>query len=467
MKKASVVLSIAIALLLLAIWIQSGTTSSYKKAASENSSSANQAATDQKGVAKPQPPSPKVTAWGILLQVMPRLVDPVAPNALGAAFRDLTLVDFAAKALESENNRERSPATDRITESLRQLKEQIAAFHTEEDDSDQAPPQTVKLGTIRRTCEELETIYESSVLDQARELAQRYRCPMHPDVLGIKGATCPKCGMPLETQVRLSPSDLVVTKAVFPKMVRAQIEIDTPLEVGIEAKGHLTLSWPEGDPVTLDDLSEVHTRKIHLLIIDGSFTDYHHEHPVPTEQPGHYDFAFTPRKPGSYLVWADVQPNFTGIQEYAMTVIPAATQEESLKITKDVLETTVEGLHYTIQFQNPVKAGEVAMGTLRVTQSDGSGFTQLEPVMGTFAHLVGFHENHITVLHIHPEITQTPAPGDHGGPDLHFRLFAPMPGFFRLFAQVQRDGVQQFAPFAVNVAPGKTPWIDQEPPHLH
>ena len=262
-------------------------------------------------------------------------------------------------------------------------------------------------------------------------------------------------------------SDLAVTNAVFPKMVRAQIEIDTPLEVGVEAKAHLTLSWPEGDPVTLDDLSEVHTRKIHLLIIDGSFTDYHHEHPVPTAQPGHYDFAFTPRKPGSYLAWADVQPNFTGIQEYAMTVIPAATQEEPLKITKDVLETTVEGLHYTIQFQNPVKAGEVAMGTLRVTQSDGSGFTRLEPVMGTFAHLVGFHENHITVLHIHPEVAQTPAPGDHGGPDLHFRLFAPMPGFFRLFAQVQRDGVQQFAPFAVNVAPGNTPWIDQEPPHLH
>ena len=92
--------------------------------------------------------------------------------------------------------------------------------------------------------------------------------------------------MPLETQVRLSPSDLVVTNAVFPKMVRAQVQLDTPLEVGVEAKGHLTLSWPEGDPGTLDDLSEVHTRKIHLLIIDGSFVDYHHEHPVPTGAAG-------------------------------------------------------------------------------------------------------------------------------------------------------------------------------------
>jgi hypothetical protein len=465
MKRASVVVSIAIAFL-LARWMLKDATSG-QKAAIGAKPSASQAVAEQNLVPKPQPPSPKVTAWGMLLQVMPRLVDPVAPSALGATFRDLTLVDFAAKALESENTRERSPTTDRINKSLRELKDQIAAFHTQQDDSDQAPPKIVALENIRMTCEQLENLYEPSVLIQARELAQRYRCPMHPDVMGTEGATCPKCGMPLETQVRLSPSDLAVTNAVFPKMVRAQVQIDRPLEVGVEAKAHLTLSWPEGDPVTLDDLSEVHTRKIHLLIIDGSFVDYHHEHPVPTAQPGHYDFAFTPRKPGSYLAWADVQPNFTGIQEYAMTVIPAATQEESLKITKDVLETTVEGLHYTIQFQNPVKAGEVAIGTLRVTQSDGSGFTQLEPVMGTFAHLVGFHENHITVLHIHPEVAHTPAPGDRGGPDLHFRLFAPMPGFFRLFAQVQRDGVQQFAPFAVNVAPGNTPWIDQEPPHLH
>jgi hypothetical protein len=466
MKKASVVVPIVMAVLLLAIWILNGTTS-RRTAPEDNSSPPTQANSEQKAVAKPQAPSPTVTAWGMLLQVIPRLVDPVAPSALGATFRDLTLVDFAAKALESENNRKRSPTTDRINKSLREVKEQIAAFHTEEDDSDKAAPQTVALGTIKSSCEQLEKLYEPSVLVQARELAQRYRCPMHPDVMGMEGTTCPKCGMPLETQVRLSPSDLTVTNAVFPKMVRAQVEIDTPLEVGVETKAHLSLSWPEGDPVTLDDLSEVHTRKIHLLIIDGSFIDYHHEHPVPTAQPGHYDFAFTPRKPGSYLAWADIQPNFTGIQEYAMTVIPAATQEEPLKTTKDVLETTVDGLHYTMQFQNPVKAGEVALGTLRVTQSNGSGFTRLEPVMGTFAHLVGFHENHITVLHIHPEVARTPAPGDHGGPDLHFRLFAPMPGFFRLFAQIQRDGFQQFAPFAVNVAPGNTPWIDQEPPHLH
>ena len=124
-------------------------------------------------------------------------------------------------------------------------------------------------------------------------------------------------------------------------------------------------------------------------------------------------------------------------------------------MTTDKLDVTVNGLHYTIHFQQEVKSGEPAMGTHRVTQADGSGFTQLEPVMGAFLHLVGFHESRTTALHVHPGTSRTPGSKDRGGPDLYFRLFAPWPGFFRLFVQVQRDGVQQFASFGLNVAPGQ------------
>jgi hypothetical protein len=418
-----------------------------------------------KGVADAQVPSAKVNAWGILVQVMPRLDDPDAANSLRATFGDLRLVDFAVSALEAENNRERSPAADRIGNCLRVLKAQTTAFRLEQDDSDEAPPQTVSLRDIRTTCDQLQKFYQPAVLAQARALAERYRCPMHPEVIGMKGAICPKCGMTLDTQVRLSTAALASGGPV-PATIKAQVEMDASLQVGLEARGHLSLWGPEGEPVTPDELAEVHTQRIHLLVIDDSFTDYHHEHPVPTNVSGRYDFSFTPRKTGTYLVWADLQPYLTGLQEYAMTVIPAMTPQEPLRITADQLDTTVNGLHYAIRFQQPVKAGETAIGTLRVTQGDGSGFTRLEPVMGAFAHLVGFHENHQTVLHIHPETSRPPAPNDRGGPDLHFRLFAPYPGFFRLFVQIQRDGSQQFASFALNVAPGNTPWIDKEPPHL-
>ena len=407
-----------------------------------------------------------MSAWAILLQVMQRLDNPVGADSLKATLRDLQLVDFAISTLATECSKQRSPITDRIEDALQMLSAQVAGFRREQDDSDEAAPEEVTIRDMRITCGQLEKLYEAAVLDQARLLAQRYQCPMHPDVIGMKGEICPKCGMSLDTQVRLSAVDLA-SGVAFPPTIKANVETDAPLQVGVQAMCHLTLWGPGDEPVAPDELSEVHTQRIHLLVIDGSFTDYHHEHPVPTNVAGRYDFSFTPQKPGTYRVWVDVQPSFTGIQEYAMAVIPAATSEELLRKTTDVLEATVNGLHYAIQFQQQVKAGETAMGTLRVTQADGSGFTGLEPVMGAFAHLVGFHENHTTVLHIHPEGPQLPAPNDRGGPDLHFRLFAPIPGYFRLFVQVQRDGGQQFASFGLNVAPGDTPWIDQEPAHLH
>ena len=409
-----------------------------------------------------QPHSLKVNAWAILLQTMQRFDDPVDTNSLGPIRKDLTLVDSALRILALENKKEPSPAIDRIDNDLRFLMRQVGALRADRDPVDEALL-GVASRNMKNTCADLQKFYEPELFDQARALAERYRCPMHPDVIGRKSTLCPKCGMPLDTQVRLSldvmPSAVDAAPA---RTIRAQVQMDASLEVGVKTNAHLILTGPKGEPISPDQLREVHTQRIHLLIVDGSLTDYHHEHPVPTNVAGRYDFSFTPKKPGTYRVWADVQPYLTGIQEYAMTVMPADTSPEPLSDKADKLDATVNGLHYAIRFQQAVKSGEPAMGTLRLTQADGSGFTQLEPVMGAFAHLVGFHENRTTALHIHPETSRTPGPKDRSGPDLYFRLFAPSPGFFRLFVQVQRDGVQQFASFGLNVAPGSTLWPNEK-----
>jgi hypothetical protein len=225
----------------------------------------------------------------------------------------------------------------------------------------------------------------------------------------------------------------------------------------VKVSAHLTLTTLRGDPITLDQLREVHTRKIHLLIIDGSLTDYHHEHPIPSVIPGRYDFSFTPQKPGTYRVWADVQPVATDIQEFAMTVIPADTPAEPLKAEPDRLTNTVNGLHYAIEFEQPVKSGEPVRATLHITEADGSGYAQLEPIMGAFVHIVGFRDDRTSALHIHPEVARALTAVDRGGPDLQFRFYAAKPGFYRLFVQVQRNGVQEFVSFALNVPLGKMP----------
>jgi hypothetical protein len=92
-------------------------------------------------------------------------------------------------------------------------------------------------------------------------------------------------------------------------------------------------------------------------------------------------------------------------------------------------------------------------GTLRIMKADGTPVTELEPVMGAFSHLVAFHADGKTVLHIHPKTAHRLTDADRGGPELDFQFCAPKPGFFRLFVQVQIAGEQKFAPFGVIVKP--------------
>jgi hypothetical protein len=42
---------------------------------------------------------------------------------------------------------------------------------------------------------------------------------------------------------------------------------------------------------------------------------------------------------------------------------------------------------------------------------------------------------------------------NRGGPVLTFQFYAPKPGFYRLFSQVQLGGTQKFAPFGIQVEP--------------
>ena len=87
----------------------------------------------------------------------------------------------------------------------------------------------------------------------------------------------------------------------------------------------------------------------------------------------------------------------------------------------------------------------------------GKLFTDLEPIMGTYAHIVGFSEDQKTVIHIHPYGRAPTRAEDRGGPAFAFKLHVPSAGFLRLYGQVQIDGVSQFAPFGLMILPAEKP----------
>lgn len=205
-----------------------------------------------------------------------------------------------------------------------------------------------------------------------------------------------------------------------------------------------------GKPLTLDDLKEAHTKKLHLLIVDPSLTDYHHIHPVAGRSAGEFVFDFTPKKNDSYRVWADVIPIATGSQEYVMADMRSAAKDKATITKATNMTSTVEGYTFTLALDSKPKAGSAVMGNITVTK-DGKPFTQLEPVMGAFAHVVGFTEDYNSVMHIHPMGKEPTSDTQRGGPKLEFHIEPKKVGFVKMFAQVKIEGKDIFAPFAIIV----------------
>jgi hypothetical protein len=282
---------------------------------------------------------------------------------------------------------------------------------------------------------------------------------MHPKELTIDPkAVCRICEMKLIRR-RISPST-IYEKPGEPSM-RMELTPAAPLEAGKPMQVAVMLSFKkENAPVRRQDLLTMHTEKIHLLIIDPTLTDYHHEHPAPTDSPGRYTFSFTPRTPGPYRIFADLVPAETGVQEYIVADLPGPAVAAEIPDRATRLSATVDGFHFNLAQVNPrqpIRAGEIVPANLTVTAADGKPFKALEPLMGAYAHLVAFHEDKTTVLHMHPAGPDPVKPEDRGGPTLRFNLYAPKPGFYRLYAQVRIGDQSRFAAFNVNVLPAEAP----------
>jgi len=240
-----------------------------------------------------------------------------------------------------------------------------------------------------------------------------------------------------------------------PTTIRSTVSASPSQQEGKPSEVTLELKSADGKAVTLDQLVEMHTEKIHLLIVDPSLADYQHIHPKPGVKPGSYVFPWTPRSSGNYIVFADLVPTATKRQEYSVAsiVVPGGDKPANKVANR---ETTVEGLTFKLEFDRPaLKAGEGIAAKVSVTGADGKPFGKLEPVMGAFAHAVAFDEKRANVSHIHPLGREPEKADERGGPVLEFHMKFNEPGFWKLFVQVQVNGKDIFAPFGLHVEPGE------------
>jgi rubrerythrin len=294
---------------------------------------------------------------------------------------------------------------------------------------------------------EIKSLYPKEALQIMPPL---WSCPMHQELMKTAAGNCPICSMPLEPIYVTQPQ---LTQA---PIIRAEIVADSPLKVGKRADLRIRLFFIDNDqPLRLSDLEETHTRKIHLLVSDISETDYHHEHPEPAGD-GEYAFSFTPQRPDTYRVWADLLPVRTHVQQYSVADIPSSTPRQG-KMAENEPENRhaeIDGYKFDLSFENElIHERETVAGKLRVTQPDGQPCNKLGVVMGAFGHFVGFGDDFSTVLHLHPVGPVITDPEARGGPELPFYFRSNKTGPFRLFAQVKIDGKDFFPRFVLLVQP--------------
>ncbi len=248
-----------------------------------------------------------------------------------------------------------------------------------------------------------------------------------------------------------NPQFIPVVSVRSPVVMKLESDVSPVAEQPIEFT--LTLSTASGKPIGPADLLVAHTRKLHLLVVDPTLSDYQHIHPEPGRRNGQWKFTMTPHRPGAYRVFADFTPIVTqrGLYASADFEVPGTVP----KVIQQVNNTAqLLGYTFTLDVPELLHAGQPTDLRFRIeSQGKVKEPVPMQPVMGAFAHLVAFDQARSGFAHLHPLETDLSKPPDAIHPELNFKVTIPRSGRYVIWAQVNLDGKELFVPFWIEVLP--------------
>lgn len=198
--------------------------------------------------------------------------------------------------------------------------------------------------------------------------------------------------------------------------------------------------------------AQISTCHAFLVATDGG--DFQHVIAQATGQPEEFTAEFAPRQGGPHRLWIAATLEQTGREELLgmdlapATVAPPGTERETLVIIR-------EGFKAELRFiGGPPRAGEIATARLILTRLDGQPMKPLEPVFGTFAHLIAFSNAAKEAIPIRPT-----GPADQpelpGSVEIDFRFRPVAAGVCHLFAEVRIDASDETLAFTFPVRPAR------------
>ncbi|MFW0777411.1 MAG: hypothetical protein ACN2B6_06805 [Rickettsiales bacterium] len=194
--------------------------------------------------------------------------------------------------------------------------------------------------------------------------------------------------------------------------------------------------------ITNDQLQTLYTQKIHLFLIDPTFTDFHHLHPQPTETPGIYSVRFTPRLGTTYRAWAEISPSVAGTSIFASDDL--GYPRGGMMRSTSSLNAAMGRHNFSLSFDTKLKVDETTAANIHITDKSGAAVSMLEPHMGASAHIIAFYDDFRTVEHLTAYSTTS---------GVRFDFTPTKDGFVKLFLQVKIAGKMVTVPFGIVVPP--------------
>lgn len=245
---------------------------------------------------------------------------------------------------------------------------------------------------------------------------------------------------------------VVPTAPVAPKDIKAEIVGSPAIAPDNENTFKIKLTDETGNPITPERLDSDANKAIRLFINDQTLTDYYDIHPTPSGEAGTWSFVFYPCKVTSYKGWAKIKTTDGQERTTAIDFTGKTPCTKDCVFPRVVTEGEGGGIRATLVFNQPLKIGQELKGAIHLTdQISGKPVTDLEPLKGEFAQIVGFFDDFNTMTHIEPDGENPKDETSRGGADISFSFKPERTGFVQLFLQMRRGGKDVYIPFGVTV----------------
>ncbi len=283
-----------------------------------------------------------------------------------------------------------------------------------------------------------------------------YACPMHADVTGKEGETCPKCGMKLEL---VSADKAANTNTYF-----MAFKNEPAVEAGKAAKLSFTPSI-KGNESEMVPLDIQHDKKLHLIVVSKDLSYFDHIHPE-FQASGSYDINVLPKgvnysngrfhnetkfeQGGDYVLFADYVPSGANHQLERIELNVSGTPYKAQKYTASKTVSMTDGYEVSLEPEGGKFFSEGTSHISGIIKKDGKEVPadSFENYLAAKAHVVVISEDTQNYLHVHPEVV-------NGRLDLHTTFGKP--GIYRGWLQFQTNGQVHTADFVIKVEEGKAP----------